>query len=267
MPNDELKEMISQFPPGELHGKLKEIGHDATTNVGKLEMALALMKAGIPINQIPIDDQTELTKMYETNVLKMDINSNSEEQKVLKQLFSSNIDKHIKLSKIIDSLDNKGYIQLADRLEHIANLMDISHAKYALTPTMDISYLSDEPQKLLEPEIPDEEIEDEITPKDINNLLDKFEAILDASGDEFDPDLLPIAKKVLLEILDKFEKIEKQSEETEEQPEIQYKTPQIAHIAKSMTKLSNIADQSKNQNIINDIDFIINNYAKILNIM
>ncbi len=166
------------FDPGELHKILVDIKQDAASSTDKLEIANKLLEFGIPMNEIPINDLDKLMKMY--NEIILNLSPEEENNETFKSLFSSNICS--KLAHISNFVESKGFFKIAD---HIDNMM--------------------------EEEIDDEEdIIEEVTPKDFEEILDKLQSIIDISGDSIDPDLIPILKKYLLELFEKFDELQKQ---------------------------------------------------------
>lgn len=299
-PQDELSSLLSQFQPGELHQNLQAVGRDSETNKDRMGMMLALLKAGMPMDEIPTNDFEALKALYDDKILGIQAGQFSPEENETFQNLLSSSQKQEKFASIIDSLDSKGHVDLADDVEKIAKLVlsyDLSN-KYAFMPEMETSYLSGEPQPIalpqeqqqleeqLEPEISDEEIEDEIAPKDIDGLLNKLEAIMDAMSDEFDPDLLPIAQKIAREIVEKLEKInvfpeeetipeevmpeeEIPQEQAPIEPSLAPGTPAIASILRSTIKLAQTAEDLENtqyNNISEGIDDLILDVQKLIRV-
>lgn len=138
------------------------------------------------------------------------------------------------IAKIMNNLDKTRHTVLSDRIEKIINAFTKDN--------MDISYLSDVQPENTE-NITDDDIEDPISPKDIDHLLDKLESVIDAMGDDFDPDLIPVSKKILKELLEKFDSIHNSNEIQEQQYIEPPNTPSIANFTNSLIKLSQIADR------------------------
>lgn len=303
----QLRDLLQDFRPGELHENLKNTQNDAQSNINKQEMIQELMNQGIPLQNIPMDNLPALQQLYDQVV--HDINPGDfspDEQQRIQTLLSSNNNITIKLAGLINFLDMNQNFNLADKIEKETRKVLAATSfepKYALFPELDIKSLAGEPQDLmpqapieeapieepLEPEIPDEEIEDVISPKDIDALLDKLEAVMDAMGEDFDPDLVPFAKKILTELLDKFEQIDSSGateeisegipEEIPEEmpaemplPETQPKyehpelAPKMASILHSSIKIANKSDdlyKIKNNQLSTDMDHIFLGLQKL----
>lgn len=190
----------------------------------------------------------------------------------------------VKLVQTADSLDRKGQIDLSDQAEKMANELLF---KYAFLPDeeMEVFPLAGEqfsqqvaPETLLEPDpsLEDEEIEEEVSPEDIEKSIEKFEAIMEVMGDEFDPDLIPVAKKVLMQIIEQFEEIEAAGNAIEEtieeesiaQPTLPQLQPQtIANIARSTFKLAHkaeIFDENGHKEVAQNIDELVENVEELI---
>lgn len=295
--SDEINKMLSDFQPGELHQYLEQTGHDAASNLSKIDMAMELMRVGVPISDIPMDNMELLTKMFQEH--KDTPSLSPEEELEFKKLFSPGLDKFSRFSNISKSLDNKGHADLADdieKLSHIILAYELEKSELVPELDMDVSYLSNETpsltnnipsDKINNEDIDDQEIEDNIiTPKDIDALLNKLESVMDVMGDDFDPDMIPIAKKILKEISDSFDKIDDNykdeilpendnipTEQTLPIPEtnslpISVPKSTVASIVNSTIKIAKIADNLENkptkQHLVNDINDIIYNIQKII---
>jgi signal recognition particle GTPase len=164
------------FDPGELHTFLEGLQQDSASSIDKLDIAKKLLELGVPMTEIPINDLDKLMKMYNEQIL--NLSPEEEEDETFKSLFSSNICS--KLANVSNFIESKGFFKIAD---HIDNMM--------------------------EEEIDEDIIEEEVTPKDFEDILDKLQSIIDISGDSFDPDLIPILKKYLLELFKKFDELQK----------------------------------------------------------
>lgn len=299
MPNMDLSPQdFLEEGPGDLHDTFVEMGQDAQSNSDRMKMALELMRKGKHMSEIPIDDMQALKAMYDVTLAENTGLMDEPDEQEFQRLFSTSSRKYTRIAAIVQSLEVQGEYQIADKLEKTANefLPELGSDMSALN-------LAGEPQQIpqqapadqgfneaVEDEEP-EEIEEVVTPKDIDSLLSKLESVMDAMGDDFDPDLIPVAKKIVKELLSKLDSIETVDETAENEenaaeeeaaildaeeatpttpaPETPSYTPALANITKSSIKLAQVAENldisNKYQYLINEIDDLLSDLHLLSN--
>ena len=193
-----------------------------------IEMALAIMGKGIPIDAKLLKDPKALKELYEKVILGQEPNPTtpdendifrgimqglpgtpSDEITEAKNLFS-------RLMKIARQVDYKGAVDLADGIDRVITAQFESYQ-----PNYEVADLLTPPvatpaatppgqEEMLEPDpsLEDEDFEENIvSPKDLDDLVNKLESVLDAAGEDFDSDLIAIAKKIIKEIAEKLDQV------------------------------------------------------------
>lgn len=256
-----------------------------------LQMARELMGKGIPMKDIPIDDYDKLSRMYKEEILHEREISESD------RLYSSTAEKYLKFSNVINSLSNKNQDDLVEELSALAEIIIDNQIKTSQYETYDLSDIPMQ-QNIPSPEAPIENIEEEPIPddddddepivdvKEIEHLTDKLQSVLDAMGEDLDPELINFAKKIAKEILDAFETLA--SDEIPEDDEITppeeipqenialEQTPVVpeqiqqniaAKIMKPTIKIAQISQylDENNDKRFKDLDVVLNLLYKILN--
>ncbi len=285
-----MDSFIPQKTEGILDNKFKpedsqRLHEMAAEKKDALEMALELMKEGVPMSDIPIENYEALLKMYNEKVLNMNDISN-EENEQFKNLFSSTREKYLKFSNIIDSLHNKKHNDLAEELSFVAEIIIDDQLKTAQYETYDLLDMPMQQNHAIQKETTPEDEEDNDEPivdvKEIEHLTDKLQSVLDAMGEDLDPELISFAKKIAKEILDAFEILSSEEipEETENIPSEEIPQENIAppvpeqiqqniaaKIMKPTIKLAQISQylDENNDKRFKDIDSVLDLLYKIIN--
>jgi hypothetical protein len=198
-----------------------------------IDMALALMENGITIDVKLLRDPKALKELYEEVVLGQKFNpTTSDENDIFQGIMQGLPDtpsdaileaKNLfsRLMKIARQVDYKGAVDLADGIDRIITAQFETYQPDYETSELAVPQTATSPalpaqEEMLEPDpsLEDEDIEENIVaPKDIDDLVNKLEAVLDAQNDEFDPDLLPVTKKIIKELADKIEQVDTAPEE------------------------------------------------------
>lgn len=282
---------MNKFNQNNKQENYKNLHEIAVEKKDVLEMALALMDKNVPMAEIPIDNYEELLKMYNEKVLNINNISDDENEK-FKKLFSSPDEKYIKFSNIINSLHEKNQGDLVEELSILAEIIIKNQIKTAQYETFDLLDMpqgqqnyppapENSPEISQEETIPeDDDDEPIIDVKEIEHLTDKLQSVLDAMGEDLDPELISFAKKISKEILDAFETLasdetpeESENISTENIPQENIIHPEqiqqnvAAKIMKPTIKLAKMSQSldENNNKMFKEIDSVLKLLYKIIN--